>query len=225
MYTMAMSRFFKFLTHHEELFKSQGEELTYKKGQMLVWRKESSDWVYFLKSGTVKAAFTLQDGTERILGYFIPGMTFAQMGSFFADPSATLEYEAISTVQVYRLPRTVFLDAVANMPEINKEYVDQILRGQIALIERIEYQGEKGIKGKLVKWLLFMQKYYCSSEAKSCTFDIPLTHETVANFLHATRESVSKNINQLRRDGYITVKAKHITINDIDKLRKYSESL
>lgn len=220
-----MARFFQHLKEHEKLFRNEGESLEYKKSQMLVWRKESSNWVYFLVSGTVKAAFSLTDGTERLLGYFLPGMTFAQMGTFFSDPHATLEYEAIEKVTVFRLPREVFLNKLANDALINSEYVDQILRNQIFLIERIEYQGEKGIKAKMVKWLLFMYKYYCDSEDITCTIHVPLTHEIVANFLHATRESVSKNINQLRRDGYIIVSGKHITIPDIEKLRKYSESL
>lgn len=219
-----MARFFQYLSRHEKLFSAHGEKLLYKKGQMLVWRKEESEWVYFLISGTIKVAFTLQDGTERLLGYFQPGMTFAQMGSFFSDPHASLEYEALENSYVYRIPRSLFLKSVALDPDINKEYIDQILRNQIYLIERIEYQGEKGIKAKMVKWLLFMHKYYCDSESTACTINVPLTHEVVANFLHATRESVSKNINQLRRDGHITIKSKHITITDIDALRKYSGS-
>lgn len=225
MYTAHMPRFFPYLNHHEAVFKQYGEPVDYKKHQTIVWRKETSEWVYFLKTGVVKAAFTLSDGTERLLGYFLPGMTFAQMGSFFSDPHASLEYEATERTTLYRMPREKFLQLLQTDSILNQEYLDQILRNQIFLIERIEYQGEKGIKAKTMKWLLFMHKYYCLPEQKECTISVPLTHEVVANFLHATRESISKTLMRLRRDGFIKIEKKHITITDIKKLREYSSQL
>lgn len=214
-----MSEFFKHLKHHESFFKKHGELVTFKKGQYLVMASEPSKWVYFLIDGCVLVSFTFDDGVDRLIGYFLPGMTFAQSGSFFNDDGGGLEYCACQTSKVLRVDRKDFLRQLSSDRDFNNDYVDSILRNQIFLIERIVYQGEKGIHNKCIRWLLFMAKYYGVTSGKSVTLIVPVTQETAANFMHATRESASAALGKLKKAGLVTSNKKFITITDIDKLQ------
>jgi CRP/FNR family transcriptional regulator len=217
---MSFEPFFRWSHAHQRLFLDVGQAATYRKNQLLVRADEENNWVFFLEKGLVKIGFLARDGSERILGYFLPGMTFAQSGSFFDLNDSGLEYEAIAgPAVVRRMPRDVFLQKLASETTVAKDYTDSLLRNQVYLIERVVYQGEKGVHTKCIAWLLFMAKYYGIAEGDAVKLAVPLTQEIVANFLHVTRESASSALRRLVRDGLITVEHKHITIVSLHKLR------
>lgn len=192
---------------------SNGQEVVYSKDRYLVSVHDESNWVFFLESGQIQVLFGFADGTERLIGYFLPGMTFAQSGSFYDDDGGSLEYRAATEVTVYRIPRQTFLTELANNKKFNAEYMDAVLRNQIFLIDRIVYQGEHTIENKFLRWLCFMAKYYGERTENICRIIIPANQEDIANFLHVTRVSINKLINHHKTTGLLTVSHKHIYIN------------
>lgn len=215
-----MPLLYKYSRIHEAFFKEHGEQLWYKKGQLLVWPNEQYPWVYFLVSGYVRSSFTLPSGTTRIIGFFRPGTTFAQSGSFFDDDGGKLEYVAETAISLYRIKRSDFFMHLDRDPEFAREYLDMVLRSRIYLIERIVYQGESGIERKFARWLLFMIKYYSVQEKTGCRILIPLTQTTIANFLHITRESANTTMRAFEKKKLLKIHKKHILVPNIDKLQK-----
>lgn len=215
-----MSSFFPYSKPFARLFKEQGEKVSYEKNQHLIWHNDASDWVFFLENGFVRASFTLPNNTDRILGYFVPGMVFAQSGAFMHERDGMLSYTANTSSTLYRMRHRKFLSLVREDTELLNEYLNMTLRNQLLLIDRILYQGEKGLYAKCVRWLLFMAKFYGEPAGRGCSIPIPLTQETVANFLHATRESVNGVLQQLVEEQCITTGHKRITITNVAKLRK-----
>lgn len=209
--------FFDYMTEHEKFFKQEGELLNIPKGQYLVTVYDDSPWVFFLMDGLIKITFTLTNGDNRVIGYFLPGMSFAKSGSFFIDSGGNLEYVLVKKSSLYRVPRKAFLDQLKSSSGFNQEYTNWLLKSQILLIERIVYQGEPTIERKVIKWLLFMAKYYGNKKQGVIVIDIPLTHELIAEFVHATRESVGVVMRKLEQAKLITIKNKLITINDFEK--------
>lgn len=215
-----MSKFFTFSKLFEDCFFEHGELVEYEKGQHIVWKKDKCEWVFFSQEGLVRVSFTLPDNSSRIIGYFPPGMVFAQSGSFWGQHDGTLSYTAELQTKVYRIKRQTFLKYLKDNPDTMQEYLNMTLRNQIFLVDRIVYQGEKGLYAKCVRWLLFMAKYYGNQKGVGCEITVPLTQDTTANFLHATRESVNVVLKQLEREKHITLSTKRIRITHINKLNK-----
>lgn len=160
------------------------------------------------------------DGSESILGYYLAGQTYAQNGSFFSQHGgADLEFTPIEASSIYRVPRDKFLEQLAIDQDFSKDYTTMVLRNQLALIDRVIFLGESRLIKRCVRWLLFMSKFYGERDGKSCHITISLTQDTVASFLHITRESAGKCLRKLSNDGYIRMEKKHITIIDIHKLQ------
>lgn len=215
-----MSEFFIFSNHHQKYFAKNGQKISYKKGHYIVTPMDSNPWVYFLESGTVRISFSCSDGQERLIGYFIPGMTFAQSGSFFDQDSGGLEYVADTNIVVYRIPRQDFLQQITKDMDFNADYVNGLLRNQLYLVDRIVYQGEKRVYLRCVRWLLLMAKFYGVSSEKGSTIGVQMTQDTIANFLNTTRESVSGCFSELKKSGLVSVNHKTITITDLGELRQ-----
>lgn len=192
--------------------------MLYKKGYCLVRPEDENPWIYFLQSGLVKVSFAFNTGEERLVGYFIPGQTFAQSGSFYADEGGGLEYVAAEDTIVYRISKEAFFSQLKTDPNFNADYIQILLKNQIFLIDRIVYQGESTVDRKMLRWLIFMSKYYCDHTEKGCRISVPLTHDDIANFLHITRESAGKALNKLAKRKLVTLDKKHIVIPAINKL-------
>lgn len=203
---------------HEDFFVKHGDRTTYEKGEHIVWNKDESLWVFFLSEGLVRVSFSLPDGTRRIIGYFVPGNTFAQAGSFIASPDAQLEYLAEETVTTYRIPREIFLLQIDREPLFAQDFLNITLRNQRILLERIMYQGEKGVYRKCVRWLLFMVRYYSKKEDAGYKIIAPITQDIVADFLHVTRESVGGVLADLEEKKIVAFSKKSMVVLNDEKL-------
>lgn len=215
-----MSEFFPYIELIEDAFFNDGEVVEYEKGQHLVWRKDKSEWVFFLTAGLVRVSFAMPDKSNRIIGYFPPGMVFAQSGSFWEQHDGMLSYTTEVPSTVYRMKRSTFLTLIKKDSELMQEYLNLTLRNQIFLIDRIAYQGEKGLFAKCARWLLFMTKYYGKTKGNQCEIAVPITQETAANFLNTTRESLNVVLRELVDKKYIEMATKKIVIRDMKKLRE-----
>jgi CRP-like cAMP-binding protein len=205
--------FFQYSKTHADFFVANGQKVTYPKERYLVTVHDESNWVFFLSSGQVQVLFGFTDGAERLIGYFLPGMTFAQSGSFYDDAGGSLEYKAITEVTAYRIPRQMFLAELATSKKFNAEYMDAILRNQIFLIDRIVYQGEHAIENKFLRWLCFMTKYYGEPEGNLTKIMIKLSQEDIANFLHVTRVSINKLVSYHKAADLLTVSDRTLYID------------
>lgn len=219
-----MTAFFRRMAAHEAYFKQHGQRVTYEKGQTFVRPEDENPWVYFLDSGLVEIGYGFNDGTHRLMGYFFPGIVFAQNGLFFTSDGSGLEYTAIKHCVLYRLVKTEFFDLITNNPACNQEYMDLLMRNQFLLIERVAYMGERSIEKVVIRLLLSLSKYYGRQDGNSYYIDVPITQEAVARFAHATRESVSKTLRLLVNEKIISIKAKRLVILDAKKLQQLLEA-
>ncbi len=215
-----MSDFFQYSKDLEYLFLEQGQRIKYEKDQHLVWSQDDSDWVFFLEKGLVKVSFTLPDGTNRIIGYFVPGAIFAKSGSFINNPDGSISYTATTNLTTLRMKSNKFRSFLRRHPDLMEEYMNMTLRNQIFLIDRVVYQGEKGLYLKCVRWLLFMAKYYGNKSGRGVNIFVPIKQETAADFLHTTRESTNVVLRKLEKAGFIKLATKSISIIDLRKLKQ-----
>lgn len=213
-----MSDFFSFSKIHQDYFHEKGQLELYKKGQLLVRHDDASPWMFFLEKGLIKLIFNTRDATPRILAFILPGMTFTQSGSFYSLPNIGLEHEAYNTVTVWRLPREQFIADLQTNLALFRDWHSRIQENHNFWIERILYSGEKQPRDRTIAWLLCMARYYGIHDGKSCLIEIPLTQDLIAGFLHLTRESTNKIIQELKSHNLITIQTKYITIPDIEAL-------
>jgi CRP-like cAMP-binding protein len=219
-----MADFFARMKNFERYFIDEGSKVTYKKGQIFVRPEDENSWVYFLDTGLVEISYGFSDGSNRLLGYFFPGVAFAQNGSFFQNNGSGLEYAAVQETHVLRLPQKRFFEIMANDQLCSQEYVGVLLRNQFLLIERVAYMGEKTIERMVVRLISGLGKYYGHMDGQNYIVDIPITQEVIARFTHATRESVSKTMRSLTRSRIISLQKRQLTIHDMAALEKQLES-
>ena len=200
-------------------FTEHGQQMHYDKKQTFVRADDPQPWVYFLSQGAVEASYVLDYGESKILGYFTPNTVFSQNRLFY-DSDGDLTYTTIEPTEIYRVHRDAFLQQVDIDQQFMKEYLQNTLILRIFTTDMVIYQGEPTAERRAIRWLLLMAKYYGESRGDSVQIQVPLTHETIANFLHVSRESVSKTLRQFIRSEHSAVSRKLITIRDVTALKQ-----
>jgi|GEM_PF-2906412 len=206
------------LVEHRRFFKERGEAFSYKKGQLLYQPQDSHPWVYYIESGIVKISFSLNDGAERLIGFFVSDMMFAKGQVFYNADNGRVCYTTMVPTNIIRLHREDYLAHIKLCVAFHNEYTQSILHDQSFLVDRIIYQAEPTVDKKFLRWVLFMLKYYGPTESGPATIMLRVTQDTIANFLHVSREAVNKTMMHYLTEGVISVNKKHITVEDMPKL-------
>lgn len=220
-----MAVFLKRMPALAKYFKSEGHKVLLSKKHTFIRPDDTSPWVYYLDNGLVEISYEFSDDTTRLLGYFFPGVVFAQVGTFFDKSGIGAEYATAKESVVYRLPRARFFQLITDDSACNKEYMDFLLRNQFLLIERVAYMGERNIERITTRLIISLAKYYGHQiDGDVYQVDIPITQEVIARFAHSTRESVSKTMRKLQREKIITLKNKTLTVNNMSQLQAKLET-
>lgn len=94
---------------------------------------------------------------------------------------------------------------------------------RIFTTDLVIYLGENRIHNRCVRWLMLMARYYGEQTDEGVRIMVPLTQDTIANFLHVSRESISKTLREFTKGGHITIRKKQITIKNVDGLKDLLE--
>lgn len=204
------------LVEHQRLFKLHGKSFSYPKGQLFSNPEDTHPWVYYIESGIVKVSFSLEDGAERLIGFFVTDMMFAQSGVFYNADNGRVSYTTMTPTKVVRMKREAYLTLVQKNVAFRNEYMQCILHNQSFLVDRIIYQAEPNVEKKFLRWVLFMLKYYGPKDDGPPTILLRVTQDVIANFLHVSREAVNKAMMKYIKMGIISVDKKHITVTNMD---------
>ncbi|HOI31960.1 MAG: Crp/Fnr family transcriptional regulator [Bacteroidales bacterium] len=99
------------------------------------------------------------------------------------------------------------------------EVINSICQDELSFYDRSINQMQKQIHGRLADALLFLADEIFEADS----FELPLSQSDFGDYIHATRESVSRTLGRLKADGLIQVKGKKINLIEKDMLRKISK--
>lgn len=182
--------------------------------------------VFIVQSGRVKLYRTSSSGREQILEMLGPGETCAcNPGSLVWNCSTSAE--AVTASTVWFLSRDDYVRMVQTNSKLshalNQLFADR-LRCFSSLIEEVSL---KDVKKRLIKFLLDMlaeraakAKKTSSGGKKEETLYVPFTREEIAQRIGTARETVARNLYQLKRAKLIDIKPYQIIIRNKEGLEK-----
>ncbi|HEX9153776.1 MAG TPA: Crp/Fnr family transcriptional regulator [Candidatus Saccharimonadales bacterium] len=201
----------------------QGTRLTYKKGEFIIRPGESPSGIFYLASGLVKAYDITRYGEENLLiirkkGEII-GLTCAITGR-----DRDIIYAALAPTELFKISRELFKDFIRDNPKAALPLVDMLADMYCLHTERILNLEYRSVRERIISFLLTTSKRFGKPSKHGILLDVPLRHQDIASSVSATRETASRELAVLERQGLIT-RDKHsmITLRDINKLQSYLE--
>ena len=189
-------------------FAEHTREQRFAKGAVIVTEGDPGDAMYVVRSGEVKVVLSRDDGREVILNVLTVGAHFGELSLIDGRPrSAHVVATQPSSVLVLR--RDDFRRQVEASPQVAWCLMIELSRrlrqangtiGSLVLLD---------VPGRVAKVLLEQ----ATTDAPA-TLAKPLTHQTTARMIGASRETVSRAMADFQEKGLISVQRRVVTIVD-----------
>jgi CRP-like cAMP-binding protein len=201
----------------------QGTRLTYKKGEFVIRPGESPSGLFYIAHGLVKAYDITKYGEENLLiirkkGEII-GLTWAITGE-----ERDIIYATLAPTELFQISRDQFRAFLADNPTAALPLVDMLVDMYRMHSERILNLEYRSVRERIISFLVTTARRFGKNTKNGVVLDVPLRHQDIASSISATRETTSRELAVLERQGLIARdKQSIITLCDINKLRSYLE--
>lgn len=197
-------------------------ERRYRGGMFIFLQGEPVDSVYFLRTGMVKATRTSEDGREQIMSILYPGDFFPHVGFLGGGPAPGTTMTMTETV-LSVIRREDFLRLVKENPTLFVNLLQTLERRIRILQDQVESLGLRSVPSRLAGILLQLAEERGEKRKNGVFVRLPLSQQELAYMVGTTRETVSRVLSELRRQGAISLERDGILILDAETLARWGE--
>jgi len=163
--------------------------------------------LYVVRRGRVRVSVSGEDGRELVLTMLGPRELFGELALIDGEPrSATVMATDDSEIAV--VSRADFTECLRKNPDIAIKLLKGLALRVRELNEKVKGFAMLDVQGR-VEHLL--QRLALERDGQLVTD--PITQQEIANMVGASREMVSRIINQMRSDGVIEINGRAITVH------------
>ncbi|QIO32188.1 helix-turn-helix domain-containing protein [Bradyrhizobium sp. 1(2017)] len=191
-------------------------EFKYRRGSEIYGEKEPAEYIYQVKSGTVRSYKLLPDGRRQINAFHVPGDIFGLENGGVHRFTA----EAVVDTTV-RLIRRESLDSAA---ENDGALTRNLLRMATTNLRHAENHmlllGRKRSMERVAAFLIEMNGRLTAAGILA----LPMTRRDIADYLGLTIETISRSLSYLRELGilrFIDNNQRHLVILDMQQLAAF----
>ncbi|HXY29963.1 MAG TPA: Crp/Fnr family transcriptional regulator [Gemmatimonadaceae bacterium] len=194
----------------EELarFAEVTRERTYPKSSVILFEDEPGDSLFIVRQGRVKVVLVGEDGREVILGILGVGDHFGELSLIDSQPRSA-HVIAMEESQLLVLHRDDFRRRVQESAAVAWALLAELSRRLRNADEQIGGLVLLDVDGRIARLLL-----QAARESGGETISKRLTHQTIAQMIGASRETVSRAMRAFQDRGLITVQRRQISIVD-----------
>ena len=192
-------------------------ERTYPKGSVILFQGDPGDSLYVLRQGRAKVVLIGEDGREVILGVLEPGAHFGEL-ALIDDQPRSAHVIAMEDSQLLILRREDFRRRVEANPSVAWALLTELSRRLRRADQKIGGLVLLDVPGRISRLLLDL-----SAESTNGIIEKPLTHQTIAQMIGASRETVSRAMKEFQEEGFIRVERRRIAVANRDALEKRAQ--
>lgn len=187
-------------------------EKRFSRGETILHEEDTPNYFYFLYSGKVKVIQISQDGRERILAIHKRGDFFGEMAVIDGKTSPATVV-ALEDVEVAFLARADFENHVMKNVAALKQLV-LMLCGRVReawLMLRVAAFSDAENRVRAV--LNNIREHFGVEDSRGTILNVKLTHKDIAHVASTSRETATRLLNSLEKQGEIeTLAGKYILL-------------
>jgi CRP/FNR family transcriptional regulator, cyclic AMP receptor protein len=195
-----------------ENFAELTRERSYPKGSVILFENDPGDSLFIVRSGRVKVVLIGEDGREVILGVLGIGQHFGEQALIDEQPRSA-HVIAMEDANLIVLRREDFRKRVEQSPTVAWMLLTELSRRLRRADDKIGGLVLLDVPGRIARLLLDL-----SEESGTDLIEKSLTHQTIAQMIGASRETVSRAMKDFQDAGWITVERRRITLANREAL-------
>lgn len=192
------------------------------KGEVIFHESDLAEAIFFINEGKVRISKSTPEGKEIILSIRKKGDMFAEVALFCKPgstyPATTICIESGDVSFIKNEELEAFLLQHPQLSISIFRFVSERLQISQTTLRDVALFGKFGA---LAATLVRLSEEYGEITEKGIIIKLKLTHEDLGTFFGATRESVTRLMNQLKQQKIVTKKDGFLVIHNMELLKEY----
>jgi CRP/FNR family transcriptional regulator len=187
------------------------------KGQHLYREGDNFQSVFAVRSGSLKAYKTTDDGREQVTGFYFPGEILGMDGiskNTHASSARTLE-----TSTVCEIPFASLAKLSAQIPNLQRQFFQLMSREITEDQVLITLLSKNSADERVAALLLSISSRNARRKLSATHFRLPMSRVDIGNYLGLTVETVSRVFSRMQKMEVLVVDNKEIEILDMQGVR------
>jgi CRP-like cAMP-binding protein len=186
----------------------------YPKGAFIVGQHELGSSMFLLVSGRVKVSLANPEGKELVLSYLEAPAHFGEMALVDGQPRSS-DVIAVTDVELFSLDGKDLSAAIQLQPKLALSLIATLSRRLRHTIARLEDMAFHDATHRVMRVVLNVAT--AGFEAHGTPVIQGMTHYDIATLAGTSRETASRVVSQLAREGIVMTKGRRIIVS-LDKL-------
>ncbi len=187
------------------------------KNQFLYREGDDFQSVFAVRSGTLKAFRTTDDGREQVTGFYFPGEILGMDG--ISNNMHASSARALETAAVCEIPFSSLEKLSAAMPNLQRHFFQLMSREITEDQQLITLLSKNSAEERVAALMLSISARNARRKLSATKFRLPMSRVDIGNYLGLTVETVSRVFSRMQKLEMLAVDNKEIEILDIDGVR------
>ncbi|TYB77258.1 Crp/Fnr family transcriptional regulator [Bizionia myxarmorum] len=189
----------------------------YKKGDVIFDEGESLHGVYCVRSGVCKLTKLSANGKDHTVKLLGKGELLGQR-SVISDERTNLSAIALNDIELCFVPKEQIMTPLHQNHNFSFDVLQQLAKDLRNAEDDLITMAQKSVKQRMAETLLYIQRVFGMDESGS--LNVILSREDYASIVGTATESAIRILSQFKKEGLIGTSGKHITIKDLEGLRR-----
>lgn len=190
----------------------------YPKGQILLFANENPEHIFFVVSGKVRQYDVSYRGDEVIINVFSTPAFFPMSWAVNRSPNKYF-FKTETDTELHIIPVDDVLQFVTDNPDVLLDLLSRIYRGMDGLLGRVVHLMSGTAKSRLIYELITECRRF-GIMADDGSYTLAVTEVDLAARSGLSRETVSREMQKLKRNEWITLSGKMIKVTNLTALQQ-----
>jgi CRP-like cAMP-binding protein len=196
-----------------------GRTEAFSKGEVIVQGDEQPVGVYFIQSGYVKAYSMSSFGQHNLLLIHGANEIMPLPWALDGPQKVGVFYEAMSPIKALRASKDTLRSAMGSEPWLAEQVLRQLVVTFTVYAQRIESLGYRSPRERVIACLLGLAGRFGRESKAGVIITAPITHQDIADSINLTRETASRVIEGLTREGLVSQQIHLFVITNMESLQ------
>ena len=187
------------------------------KSQHLYREGDDFQSVFAVRSGTLKAYKTTDDGREQVTAFYFPGEILGMDG--ISNNTHASSARALETAAVCEIPFSSLEKLSAMMPTLQRHFFQLMSREITEDQQLITLLSKNSADERVASLMLSISARNARRKLSATQFRLPMSRVDIGNYLGLTVENVSRVFSRMQKMNILSVDNKEIKILELEGLR------
>jgi CRP-like cAMP-binding protein len=191
----------------------------WKKNAILISPEKKPDQIIYLTRGYVRQYASTKSGKEMTCVIYKPHTFFPMIFTLTSLPNRYY-FEALSPSEGHTAPKEKVLSFLMQYPDVLADLTGRLYKGIETMLIQMENIAHGDATIRLTTMLLILAHRFGVSKSKKMVIPLRQTHLDLSHETGLARETVSRIMEKLEKEGILTYSGQQITLFDVPRLEE-----